>query len=179
MNTSHAGSNMNCSRLQRRRARATSGRCCSAACRLFFKGEIVSRKKPPDCSAAAPNPQFAHRCTDLIQCRIRALRNQSQQFFRVLLQPRSTPPCGLCFGASGITPALQPFNRGTRAQIEALGSFPPRRSRFDCSDHAFPQIIRIRLWHRLGPQKDESMPSDSSISALLGIPPIQLNRNML
>jgi hypothetical protein len=31
----------------------------------------------------------------------------------------------------------------------------------------------------LGPQKDESMPSDSSISALLGIPPIQLNRNML
>src|SRR5271154_1606513 len=28
---SRAGSNMNCSRLQRRRARATSGRCCSAA----------------------------------------------------------------------------------------------------------------------------------------------------
>src|SRR3984885_4898180 len=128
MNTSRAGSNMNCSRLQRR---------------------------------------------------IRALRNQSQQFFRVLLQPRSAPSCGLGFGASGITPALQPFNRGTRAQTEALGSFPPRRSRFDCSDHAFPQIIGIWLWHRLGPQNDDSIPSDSSISALLGIPPIQLNRNML
>ena len=179
MNTNRAGSNMNCSRLQRRRARATSGRCCSAACRLFFKGEIVSRKKPPDCGATAPNPQSAHRRNDLVQRQIRLLGNQSQQFFRVLLQSRSAPAGGLCFGASGIMPSLQPFNRGTRAQIEALGSFPPRRSRFDCFDHAFPQIIRIRLWHRLDPQKDESMPSDSPTYALLGIPSIQLSWNML
>jgi hypothetical protein len=31
----------------------------------------------------------------------------------------------------------------------------------------------------LDPQKDESMPSDSSIRELLGIPSIQLSRNML
>jgi len=37
MNTSRAGSNMPCSRIQRRRARATSGRSCSAARRLFLK----------------------------------------------------------------------------------------------------------------------------------------------
>jgi hypothetical protein len=36
INTSRAGSNMNRSRRHRRRARATSGRCCSAARRLFF-----------------------------------------------------------------------------------------------------------------------------------------------
>ena len=34
--TSRAGSNMPCSRIQRRRARATSARSCSAARRLFF-----------------------------------------------------------------------------------------------------------------------------------------------
>jgi hypothetical protein len=109
----------------------------------------VSRKKPPDCSGAAPNPQFVHRRNDLIQCRIRALRNQSQQFFRVLLQPQSAPPCGLCFGASGITPALQPFNRGTRAQIEALGSFPPRRPRF--SSDRVPANHQNKALASLGP----------------------------
>src|SRR6476661_7661854 len=37
INTNRAGSSMPCSRIQRRRARATSARCRSAACRLFFK----------------------------------------------------------------------------------------------------------------------------------------------
>ena len=41
MNTSRAGSNMPCSRIQRRRARATSARFCSAACRLFFEADRV------------------------------------------------------------------------------------------------------------------------------------------
>src|SRR3979411_2349291 len=41
INTSRAGSSMPCSRIQRRRARATSARCRSAACRRFFKGEYV------------------------------------------------------------------------------------------------------------------------------------------
>ena len=62
------------------------------------------------------------------------------------------PSARLCFGASGVTPALQPFHRGTRTQIEALSGLPPRRSRFDCLDHAFPQIIGIRLRHRVEPK---------------------------
>src|SRR6266436_1808387 len=36
MNTNLAGSRSPCSRIQRRRARATSARCCSAARRLFL-----------------------------------------------------------------------------------------------------------------------------------------------
>jgi hypothetical protein len=36
INTSRAGSNMPCSLIQRRRARATSARSRSSACRLFF-----------------------------------------------------------------------------------------------------------------------------------------------
>ena len=37
INTNRAGSSMPCSRIQRRRARATSARCRSAACRLFLR----------------------------------------------------------------------------------------------------------------------------------------------
>src|SRR5215813_4955969 len=43
--TSRAGSNMPCSRIQRRRARATSARSCSAACRLFFESNLVTLKE--------------------------------------------------------------------------------------------------------------------------------------
>src|SRR5258706_9917445 len=39
--TSRAGSNVPCSRIQCRRARATSARSCSAARRLFFESNLV------------------------------------------------------------------------------------------------------------------------------------------
>src|SRR3984893_3504601 len=42
---SRAGSSMPCSRIQRRRARATSARSCSAACRLFLKLTLCRSKK--------------------------------------------------------------------------------------------------------------------------------------
>ena len=180
MNTSRAGSNMNCSRRQRRRARATSGRCCSAACRLFFfDGQIMSRKKPPDGGAAARNSPLAHRGDDLVQRQIRLLGNHSQQPLRVLLQRRSAASGRLCFGASGVAPPLQPFHRRTRAQIEVLSGLPSRRSRFDCLDHAFPQIIGIWFWHRLGPQRTNQVTPDSPTNGPMGIPSIQVSRKML
>ena len=180
MNTSRAGSNRNCSRRQRRRAWATSGRCCSAARRLFFfECEIMTRKEPPDCRAAAWNAPLAHRGDDLVERQIRLLGDRSQQPFRVLFQRRRAASARLCFGASAVTPALQPFYRRTRAQIEALSGLPPRRSRFDRLDHAFPQIIGIWFRHRLAPQKNESVPLDSPTHTLLGIPTIQPSRNML
>jgi len=40
-NTSRAGSNMPCSPIQRRRARATSARSCGAAHRLFFERDLM------------------------------------------------------------------------------------------------------------------------------------------
>ena len=170
MNTSRAGSNMNCSRLQRRRARATSGRCCSAACNVFFKGEIVSRKKPPDCGAAARDAPLAHRGNDLVQRQIWLPGNQCQQRFRVFLQRRPAPSGGLCSGASGVTPSLQPLHCGAWTQIEALGGFPPRRSRFDCFNHAFPQIIRIRLRHCLDPQRTNQLRPPIGLTAGVNTP---------
>ena len=116
----------------------------------------MSRKKPPDSGAAARNAPLAHRGDDLVQRQIRLLSNQSQQPLHVLLQRRSAASGRLRFGASGVAPPLQPFHRRTRAQIEVLGGLPSRSSRFDCLDHAFPQIIGIWFWHRLGPQRQIS-----------------------
>src|SRR5580704_5534347 len=46
-----------------------------------WAGVIVSRKKSPDCGAAASNPPLAHRRNDLVQRQIRLLGDQSQQHF--------------------------------------------------------------------------------------------------
>src|SRR5437868_15512732 len=65
-NTSLAGSSSPCSRIQRRRARATSARSRSAACRLFFEGDAMSPKKPRKSTLAGSDPS-------LQQCRQRLL----------------------------------------------------------------------------------------------------------
>src|SRR5205823_8995359 len=86
INTSRAGSNMPCSRIQRRRARATSARSCSAARRLFFESNLVTLKEAPDRGAAARNLVLAHRQNHFVQRQVRLLLNQTQQKIRMLLQ---------------------------------------------------------------------------------------------
>src|SRR6266480_3775957 len=163
INTSRAGFSMSCAFLQRRRARATSRRCCSAACRAFFKGEIVSLEEPPNRSAAAGDSSLAHRGHDLVQRQIRLLDDQRQQPFRVLLQWRPAPSARLRFDASSIVPAPPPSHRRTRAQAVVLGRFPPGCSGFDCFDHAFTQVLRIWLRHRSGPPKPNQCPQTRSL----------------
>src|SRR6185437_15428521 len=79
INTSRAGSNKPCSRIQRRRARATSARSCSAARKAFFKRDFVALKKPPHCRPAARNLVLAHRTNHLVQRQIRLLFDQRKQ----------------------------------------------------------------------------------------------------
>src|SRR5712672_4194106 len=78
MNTSRAGSNMPCSRIQRRRARATSARFCSAAYRVFFEADVAASEEPPHRAAAACDPAFAHRRDDLVQRQVRLVGNQTR-----------------------------------------------------------------------------------------------------
>src|SRR6266567_2519489 len=107
----------------------------------FFDGDIMSLEKSPDRGATAWNSLLAHRRNDLVQGQIRLFGYQSQQPFHVLLQRRRAPAAQLCSGASSVTPALQPPHRGTGAQAEAFGRFPPRCPGHDGFDHAFPQEI--------------------------------------
>src|SRR5579863_7031084 len=58
INTNRAESSITCSRIQRRRARATSARCRSAACRLFFKGDSVAIEKTPERATAGSLAQL-------------------------------------------------------------------------------------------------------------------------
>src|SRR5436309_14721099 len=83
---SRAGSSMPCSRIQRRRARATSARCRSSACKLFFEGDAVSVEKAPERAAAGFNPPLAQRCNRLHQGQVRLFVNQRQDLGRELLQ---------------------------------------------------------------------------------------------
>src|SRR6266436_10360988 len=53
MKTSCFGSRVSCSFRNALRAAATSGRSCSAACRLFFKGQVDVVEEPR-------NPRLAH-----------------------------------------------------------------------------------------------------------------------
>src|SRR5258705_1774099 len=91
MNTSRAGSNMPCSRIQRRRARATSARFCSAAYRVFFEADVAASEEPPHRAAAACDPAFAHRRDHLVQRQVRLVGNQTQQKLLELLQRRHAP----------------------------------------------------------------------------------------
>jgi hypothetical protein len=76
MNTSLAGSRNPCSRIQRRRARAASARCCSAARRLFFNGDAMTTEEAPKRGTASADPFLVHRRNALIQRQIRLLRER-------------------------------------------------------------------------------------------------------
>src|SRR3981081_2793762 len=151
INTRRAGSNMPCSRIQRRRARTTSARSCSAALRLFFEGDFVSIEKPPKRTAAGSNSLFAQLGQGLFQGQIRLLGNQSQYPLRKLFQWRNTSATRLWRRAPDLPPALQPSDRRTRTDLETLCRFAPRSPRFHSLDHSLTQVPRIRSRHRPAP----------------------------
>src|SRR5579863_1267938 len=100
INTNRAESSIPCSRIQRRRARATSARCRSAACRLFFKGDVVSIIKPRKGAPAGSNPSLAQLRKRLLQGQVRPFENQRQYPLGVRFQWRSASAARLRRGTS-------------------------------------------------------------------------------
>ncbi len=76
--------------IQRRRARATSGRSCSAAS-IFLKGNMATLQEPVESAAAECDPSPAKHYNILIQRQIRTLCNHSQNCHFVRLQRRPVP----------------------------------------------------------------------------------------
>src|ERR1700722_5068703 len=148
MNTSLAGLNRPCSRIQRRRARATSARSCSAARRLFFERDLVPLEEPPDRRATARNLELTHHPDDLIQRQVRLQFNQCQQKVRVLLQWRRAPTAPLGGTAASLAKALHPDHRGTGAHFVVLGGLPPRSTVFYAIDHPLAHVRRVCPRHR-------------------------------
>src|SRR6516162_4066550 len=147
INTSRAGSRKPCSRIQRRRARATSARCRSAACRVFFKGDVVAIEKTPERAAAGSNPLLAQLCNGLLKRQVWMLSNHSQDLGRKLFKRRNASAARLRRGAVIIAPALQPLDRRGYAHLKTFGRLAPRCARNHGFDNAYPQVTRIGLWH--------------------------------
>src|SRR2546428_9665953 len=105
---SGAGSSSPSSRIQRRRARATSARCRSAACRLFFKGDVMTLEEPPQCAPAGANSPFAQRREQFLEGGIRLFFNKPEYQCQVFLEPGCAPPARLWRRAAAFTPVLLP-----------------------------------------------------------------------
>src|SRR5215813_9631319 len=146
--TRWAGSNMPCSRIQRWRARATSARSCSAACRLFFESDVVMLEEAPHRAAAARNLVPVHRQNRLVQGQVWPSRNQTQQKICMLLQRRDAPAPRLSRTAARLPKALDPDNRRAGTDIKLLGRRAPRRPAFNFRNHSRPHVFRIGLRHR-------------------------------
>jgi hypothetical protein len=150
-NTSRAGSSSPCSRIQRRRARATSARSRSAACRLFFKGDVVPPKEARERAAAGSNAMFSEFCSSFFQGQIRLIRNYRQYAFRLLFKWRNAAASRLRRSTPTFHPALQPLDDRTHTHAEMVGGFMARCTRFNHTDDAFTQVTGVRLWHRYLP----------------------------
>src|SRR5712691_9536317 len=123
--TRWAGSSRPCSRIQRRRARATSARCRSAACRLFFEGDVVPDEKPRKRALAGSYSSLEQLHKRLLQGQIRPLGNKSQNSFRLRFQRRYASSARLRRRTPALVPALQPFNRRTHTDVETFGRLVP------------------------------------------------------
>src|SRR5215471_12446745 len=83
-----------CSRIQRRRARATSARLRSSARRLFFKRDAMASEETRQCAAACRDPSLTQDRNELIQRKVPLLADQGENLRRILLQRRRAPSTG-------------------------------------------------------------------------------------
>jgi hypothetical protein len=150
-NTSLAGSSRPCSRIQRRRARATSARSRSAACRLFFNGHVMAVEKTRERAAAGSNSISSQLCNRFYQGQVRLLRYHRHDAFRLPFQWRNATPARLRRGAPTLIPALHPLDCRTHTDPKMLGGFMPGCACFNHLDDALTQITGVRLRHRYLP----------------------------
>jgi len=176
INTRWAGSSSPCSRIQRRRARATSARFRSAARRLFFEGDAMASEEPRECAAAPWDSPLVQRGNDLPQREVPLLPDEGEDLLRVLFQWRRTSSTGHWLGSSVVMKPLHPPDRGTDADVVLFGCFTSGCSSFHEANDSDSQLTRIGSTHRPALQRINAL--DSLIFRNLGIP-IQSGRDVL
>src|SRR5438552_13402347 len=178
MKTSRFGSSHGCRLRNASRAAATSGRSCSAACRLFFKGQVQMPQKSEDRRKADLNLVLRQSGCNLRQRNIGLLRHplsdpllvRGQSVALVTAKLRRTD-------ASGLALAPQEAADRTQADVMLLGGFRARRALLDRRGHAGAQIVRIRLRHSLlAPAPVQIL---NLIRARMGIPDSIFSTNAL
>src|SRR5882672_7718258 len=120
-----------CWRIQRRRARATSARPCSAARRLFFEADAGALQKPPQRAAAAGKPSLAQGRDEFLERPVRLRGDQSHDPVRVALQWRLAAAARLWPAPALPLPRLIPLDRRAGTDIKAFRRLTPRGSRLN------------------------------------------------
>src|SRR6476660_3600333 len=109
-----------CCRIQCRRARATSARCCSAARRLFFEADVLALPKTPERAEAARHSALVQGRDELFERPIRPLADQREDPVRGVLQRRSAAAAWPRRTAPFPPPRLKPFDRRAGADFKTL-----------------------------------------------------------
>ena len=150
MKTSCFESRISCSFRKALRAAATSGRSCSAAWRLFFKGQV-------DVVEESRNPRLTHLhllfCQASLKFRKRTIRLLRYKRFNQIcmrLERESLVPAKLVWtDTTQFALAFdEPANRA-QSHVEQLSNFPAGVTGVDCRNNTFTQIVGIRLPHSL------------------------------
>src|SRR3974390_75091 len=157
INTRWAGSRKPCSRIQRRRARATSARLRSAGRRLFFDGDAMTGEEAGQRATTSWDSPLVKRRNNLIECKIALRADECENLPRMLLQGRNTPSARRRFASPVFAKALHPPDRRTDANLELFrGPIARRPGRVRGGrDHNHPPLPRRR--------SAESMRSDRQV----------------
>src|SRR3974390_2994355 len=117
MKTSRVELSIDCLRFHNRRARATSGRVCSLARRLFFKADLAAEIKSCHRAAAPADAGRPHSLDHLIQSEVWLLLDGGKQKIRMCFQWRSAAPAQLCADTAALLKPLNPSDGCTRTHV--------------------------------------------------------------
>src|SRR6202790_676785 len=161
MNTKRGALREGCSSFSGARAAATSGRSCSAACRVFFERDLVTIVEAPDRARSnlellrAAEPQ-----ADVIKRQVRLRGDKIEQPLLMLVHRRAAMAgAGLGLDAAGRRPALDPADRRRGTDVEQTCRLPRTVTLLDDRDDPPPQVFRVSLRHRAPPPLSSEEPN--------------------
>jgi len=128
----------------------------------------MASEESRQCAAACRDPLLTQYRNELIQRKVPLLADNDENLLRILLQRGRTPSTGHRFARPIFVKALQPADRGTRADLEVFGSVTPGSSSFHKLDYTNSQVPRIRSPHWSALQRINAL--DSLRRPALGIP---------
>src|SRR5215212_357294 len=132
------------------RRRATSGRSCSLACRLFFETDACMLEEVPDRVIAHHNPALCQFSNQRPQCHIRLLRQTSEK--PVALARQRIGPIAShrpCRRAAGRAEPLRPFHHAGDADLEGRRHLAAALARRNRRHYTFAKIKRIGSGHQM------------------------------
>src|SRR6266567_1521420 len=162
MNTSLLGSSLFCRRCNALRAAATSGRSCSAARKLFFKGQLQMMQKPGDRRLSDRDLFLRQSIFEFGQRDVRLLSYQLPHQILVRRQREILVAAELGRAdAACVAVNLEEAHHRADAHPALLGGLGYGIATINRRDHAPTQVLRIRLRHSCWPPPSRKLESYS------------------